>query len=149
MQLHSLAFRYYPIRILVHLRTRADKDNIDQSRWDTPWTKDGLHIYLGSPTSLSSRSALSTTYNLREYINLTEHPLFTSKMDDLEKLGADSKPHILISDDQLPRTNSRDGTHRNSGGFRRRSISKDPHHADDEITPVPNSATVPIEFRTL
>jgi len=66
-------------------------------------------------------------------------------MEDIEKLGADSPSHIIIADEvESPRT---PGPRR--VGSRRLSFGGDSRRDGDEITPIPQDATLPIEYRTL
>ena len=69
-------------------------------------------------------------------------------MADTEKSGGISivtPPRVVIADGvRRPRSRSHHGSGRRS--FSRGRIR---HAFDDEITPIPNSNTVPIEYRTL
>lgn len=70
-------------------------------------------------------------------------------MADTEKSGGISivtPPRVVIAEgERRPRSRSL----HHSGGRRSFSRSGIRHASDDEITPISNSATVPIEYRTL
>ena len=65
-------------------------------------------------------------------------------MADLEKSAVVVSPARVVIDDSAARKRSGEQRRRIDGGVRSRSSS-----FGDEITPVRNSTTVPIEYRTL
>jgi hypothetical protein len=68
-------------------------------------------------------------------------------MEDIEKLAADKTPRVTIADQALP-TARHSGVHLRLGS-RKYSSGQESRHDNDEITPIPQNATVPIEYRTL